>query len=292
MRALTTTVLMALSLLTPVAGATAAADTCQGRAATIVGQEGQPLTGTEGPDVVVTGGAQTVRTLGGDDLVCVIGKPSPGLQVFTDSGDDHVEWVVGRGSGSSVLAADLGDGDDSIDTDGPPTAGARLDGGSGTDRVGVASPGSGLTLDLLTDVLKVGGPPTYTVPVAGFEDASLLSPSVGVLGTAGPNRLGTRSCFGDVVGRGGDDRLLARYDGPFGTGLDCRQAFYRFTGRSGDDRILGSGSRDEVWGGAGRDLVRGGGGNDELYGGAGRDSMTGGTGRDTCVAERQRSCER
>ena len=60
------------AVLLPAAPTHAAGETCQGRSATIVGTPGQyGLAGTEGDDVVVTGGARGVATLGGNDLVCI-----------------------------------------------------------------------------------------------------------------------------------------------------------------------------------------------------------------------------
>ncbi|WP_167288718.1 calcium-binding protein [Nocardioides seonyuensis] len=96
--------LLGLALLSPMTTASAAAETCRGEAATIVGT-GPTITGTEGRDVVVTNGATDIDTLGGDDLVCVV--PS--------SGD---EWVPTR------VDVDAGPGDDVVDTSaGRPTPG-------------------------------------------------------------------------------------------------------------------------------------------------------------------------
>ena len=88
----------------------AAGETCQGQPATIVGTFlQQDLTGTEGPDVVVTNGATVVKTLGGDDLVCVTDEPGRrlGVRLDTGPGDDvvdgtftlaDIEAVLGSGS--------------------------------------------------------------------------------------------------------------------------------------------------------------------------------------------------
>ena len=85
--------LVAATLLTAPT-AQAAADTCQGRAATVVGTPGQyVLTGTEGDDVIVTNGAGPTLGLGGNDLICVTGGTSPLLEVSVDAGpgDDVVD---------------------------------------------------------------------------------------------------------------------------------------------------------------------------------------------------------
>lgn len=90
--------------------ASAAGETCQGRPATIVGAPGQRgVTGTEGPDVVVTNGAAGVDTLGGDDLVCVTDVTGPGLLTLrTGAGNDVVDASASRSS----IDAELGSGAD------------------------------------------------------------------------------------------------------------------------------------------------------------------------------------
>src|SRR5687767_4006143 len=67
---LTAIALLGAALLAPVGTATAAGETCQGHAATIVGTPGGQMVGTEGADVIVTNGATHVDALGGDDMVC------------------------------------------------------------------------------------------------------------------------------------------------------------------------------------------------------------------------------
>ena len=73
---LTAVALLSAALLAPVGTATAAGETCQGQAATIVGTPGGEITGTEGADVIVTNDATRVDALGGDDLVCATGERS------------------------------------------------------------------------------------------------------------------------------------------------------------------------------------------------------------------------
>ncbi|GIM66234.1 hypothetical protein Pve01_87520 [Planomonospora venezuelensis] len=101
-------VLAATLLTSPTAYA--AAVTCQGQPATIVGTPSQyDLIGTEGPDVVVTNGAYGIRTLGGDDLVCVTDVTRPGVvQLSVGAGNDVVDASA---SGSSIDAV-LGSGSD------------------------------------------------------------------------------------------------------------------------------------------------------------------------------------
>jgi Ca2+-binding RTX toxin-like protein len=90
--------------------AQAAVETCQGRPATIVGAPGQlGVTGTEGPDVVVTNGAVGVATLGGDDLVCVTDVTAPVFVTLrAGAGND----VVDASASGSTIDAELGTGAD------------------------------------------------------------------------------------------------------------------------------------------------------------------------------------
>lgn len=87
-----------LSPLSPLAPSYAAGETCRGVPATVVGTPGAKVTGTEGPDVIVSGGAVEVRALGGDDLVCTTASAppvpaslGPGVTVFGGAGDDVVD---------------------------------------------------------------------------------------------------------------------------------------------------------------------------------------------------------
>ena len=105
---LTTAALLGLALLVPT-GAQAAAETCRGLPATVVGAADQRLVGTEGPDVIVTNGAQSLTALGGNDTICVTGTPVTAGQAIIDldagEGDDYVEASVqGRGT-ATVLGA-------------------------------------------------------------------------------------------------------------------------------------------------------------------------------------------
>ena len=59
-------------------------------APTILGT-GADIEGTEGPDVVITNGAQEVTTLGGDDLVCITGSLTSYGLFDTGAGDDRVD---------------------------------------------------------------------------------------------------------------------------------------------------------------------------------------------------------
>ncbi|HSU02480.1 MAG TPA: hypothetical protein VLK03_08030 [Nocardioides sp.] len=104
--------LLGLTLLAPT-GAGAAATGCQGGTATIVGSAGQPVTGTEGADIIVTAGASRVNALGGNDLICVTGDPSAvpedvrTVVVSAGAGNDRVEATTpGWGTLTTLDAGD------------------------------------------------------------------------------------------------------------------------------------------------------------------------------------------
>ncbi len=115
---LTAVALLGAALLTPTGAATAAAETCQGQAATIVGTPGAQITGTEGADVIVTNGATRVDARGGDDLVCGTGA-APVFATILGAGADtfiadssggrhfvHAGAIVGREDVVSPETAD------------------------------------------------------------------------------------------------------------------------------------------------------------------------------------------
>jgi hypothetical protein len=93
----------------PSAGA--APPTCQGQPATIVGKPGTRVSGTDGVDVVVSGGASHVFTGDGDDLVCVTGATDNGhrVRVKTGAGTDSV-----LGTTRDTVQAWLGPGSDTF----------------------------------------------------------------------------------------------------------------------------------------------------------------------------------
>lgn len=137
---LSTAALVGLTALSPTS-AGAAGETCHGQAATIVGTPGDfALTGTEGPDVIVTNGTMRVDALAGDDLVCVTVRPA---QISAGDGDDLVDTTGVTEPGGTTY---LGAGSD------------RFVGGSAIDAVytGAASPGSSDMTDTEIDVVDTG----------------------------------------------------------------------------------------------------------------------------------------
>ena len=154
---LTAAGLLGLALLAPTTAAQAAAETCRGKTATVVGS-GHRVDGTEGDDVILTNGARSVYAKGGDDLVCVSG-PRTGkyypVDVRAGDGDDVVD---GTGSPKQGVYAVLGSGvdtflgggaGDAVELDYPDAAGGvdTVDGGGGSDFVALATGAGDVVVD-------------------------------------------------------------------------------------------------------------------------------------------------
>ena len=96
MKRLTLIAVALVGLFVPTSSAHAAAPTCQGQRATLVGKPDGVVEGTRHRDVVVTNGASYTRTYGGDDLVCVTGGRVYS-EVDTRSGNDTVIVLSAKG---------------------------------------------------------------------------------------------------------------------------------------------------------------------------------------------------
>ena len=97
---LTAVALLGAALLAPISAATAAGETCEGRAATIIGTPGGQIAGTEGADVIVTNRATQVDARGGDDVVCETGGGS--TSVVLGAGADT--FTASNGGSHTILA--------------------------------------------------------------------------------------------------------------------------------------------------------------------------------------------
>ncbi|HWJ83130.1 MAG TPA: hypothetical protein VNS55_12915 [Nocardioides sp.] len=184
--------LVPLALLAgPSIPANAGPPSCHGKAATVVGEPGSVVDGTDSADVVVTNGATRVSTGAGDDLVCVTGGTDVDVvDVDTQNGSDLVDT---RGSRAGVARVDLGHGDDTFD------GGSRPDtvyasnafgtpGGRGAD---VVSTGGGR--DVVFTGAWFGNPDHDAVDLgAGRDDLWLqgaVDPGLPVVGGAGSDGL-------------------------------------------------------------------------------------------------------
>ena len=318
-------------LSAPSSAASATAQTCQGRPATIVGT-GPDIQGTPGDDVIVTGTSHVTYAVAGNDLVCV--SPSAVSVVFAGDGDDVVDaseagvhgpmpiWVLVStatsgdcdGPTSDVVYAD---GTDDTVTDADRaylTVTAPVTGAPGTytgDVIAVWSADQDVEIDLDTNMVTVGG--VHAANLSGIVDAGVVAPRAVLRGNAEDNYLFGSGCDVLFVGKGGNDTLRGSYneDSPYaqiksecvgmkatmrgGSGDDNIKGWLgrnRLVGNAGNDELQGRSRSDVLLGGSGRDDLRGGEGSDVLRGGGGRDTADGQNGRDRCDAERERRCER
>ena len=228
--------------------ATAVGETCRGVPATIVGQPGTRVVGTEGPDVIVTDGALSVDALGGDDLVCVsfdTGFPFGPVEVSAGKGDD----VVDSTASSNRVAAELGEGADRFEggAAGSSVFGAHRDatpadtekdvfiGGDGSDGVT-----SGMSGEPNPDVIDLGAGGD------GLTYAGTMSPGGSIHGGPGQDfftHVGTRSgatVLDNAVGiLTVDQQVVATWTGleNFQTGT-INGAPLRFVGTAADEEVV------------------------------------------------------
>lgn len=277
---LTAAGLLGLALLAPAtwAGpAAAAAETCLGRPATVVGT-GPTVIGTESRDVIVSGTATTIEALGGDDLVCV-SRPGQAPVVLT----------VDAGSGRDMVVVEPSDA---------VATGSSVEGGRGRDQLIAAQPEGRLAVNLRRDRWLLDD---RSATVTGLEDVTLVAPSVRILGDDHDNSFGSSACFAKLDGNAGDDYLgnrPGRYFEDYSFDCDASSRMHGGLGADvlhdsdGDGALHGGPGDDEIEGRDGDDQLDGGTGRDDLIGGTGRDRADGGSGRDRCRAEREEHCER
>ncbi|HLO19184.1 MAG TPA: calcium-binding protein, partial [Sphingomicrobium sp.] len=165
-----------------------------------------------------------------------------------------------RSNVTSIVAADAGDGNDTITVDPRLILPVELHGGLGNDFLAAGGGIARLFGDAGDDRLA-GGPANDELHGGDGNDQ--------LNGGLGDDRL-----FGD----GGDDALFGeagvdRLEG--GLGRDS------LDGGEGDDTLLGDEDDDSLAGGRGNDRLEGNGGNDRLGGGDGDDTLVGGGGSDT-----------
>ena len=251
----------------------AAAPTCGGMKATIVGDDkANSITGTARRDVIVArGGNDTIRGVAGNDVIC---------------GGDGADTILG------------GDGDDRIHGEADllridrfgrvVKKGDTISGGGGNDTIDLGydpRPASEGTRVLLDGVSYANAPAPVivdfragtTVPIAaegsdtvtGFAGGIRLNGSpLGdtVKGTNSADVIYARGGDDTIFGRGGDDTLVADTAGTIGND--------RLYGEAGDDDLSGTVGADTFVGGTGEDSLsttselhqslRGGGGVDTI----------------------------
>nr|WP_300046646.1 calcium-binding protein [uncultured Nocardioides sp.] len=289
---------LAATVLAPgPATGTAAAATCDGRAATIVGTDrDDELTGTPGDDVIAgLGGQDTIDGGGGNDVLCgdagadvVTGGPGSDRMFGGDNGLVPRFEAAPEPSGDTLVP---GPGDDLVDLGANTFVAGGYNSGDTLDLTDAAA---GVTLDLVAGTAVGEGTDVVVVPAP----AAAEGPAVEVLGSVHADRiLGTEwndhlvgQGGGDwIEGRGGDDLVMNAWDEY--SPARGENADDHFDGGPGADFVDSTGGTDVLLGGDGADDMRKAGGPATVDGGPGRDeidvyltggrhTVTGGTGRD------------
>lgn len=265
-----------IGLATPLAivpSAQAAAVTCGGLKATIVGTDkANRITGTAKRDVIAArGGNDTIRGLAGNDVICAGDGADT---VLGGEGDDRIwgelDSVVVDQFGRVVKSGDTivgGAGNDAIDLgyDVRPA-------GEGTtpvlDGISYADAPAAVVVDFraaATVAIAADGNDTVT----GFNGGIRLAGSPfadTIKATNSGDVVAARGGDDTVFGRGGDDTIVADAEGTIGND--------RLYGEAGDDALSGTVGMDTFVGGTGDDLLtstselhqnlRGGGGSDTI----------------------------
>ncbi len=254
--------------------AAAAAPTCGGVRATIVGNDrANVITGTDKRDVIVArGGNDTIRGLGGNDLVCggdgadtIVG--GPGNDKLWGETDlvrlDQFGRVVKKGD--TITG---GEGDDTIDLGYDPRPATE-----GTDPVLDGVSYANATAPVVVDLRA-----STTVPIAAEGNDTLTGYDGGIRLVGSPladtvkatnkdDMILTRGGDDTVFGRGGSDTLVADSAGTLGND--------RLYGEAGDDRIFGTVGIDTFVGGSGNDTLTSASELHQVFrGGSGVDTVT------------------
>ena len=276
-RSLVPVLLGAAALAAPLAiapTAQAAAVTCAGLKATIVGNDkGNTITGTPKRDVIAArGGNDTIRGLAGNDVIC---------------GGEGADTIVG-GEGDDKL---YGESDLlRIDQFGRVVKrGDTISGGLGNDLIDLGydpRPGSEGTVTELDGVSYYAAPApvvvdfrsSRTVPIAadGSDTVTGYDGGIRVIGSPLNDTIKGTNSRDVIAGRGGDDTVFGRggddflsADAPGTAGND------RLYGEAGDDGFLGTVGIDTFVGGSGSDEMRTTSESHQVWrGGSGSDAMT------------------
>lgn len=283
--ALATLAALAVPLALPATPA-AAAETCDGKVATIVvptGSASGTVTGTPGDDVIVgTPKRDTIDGAGGRDTVCGLGGADT---IRGGEGDDRLfgglddPYSPDDDYYGDTIAP--GPGNDHVDLGHDPQSQDLYDVDRGFwDRISFADAAGPVAVDLTAGTATGEGTDTIAPVVhgSGVEGSAFADHLVG---TAGPDW---------VTGLAGDD-TISTGDGPDHVEADAGLDDERGT-QPGNDVVDAGASVDQVVGGWGSDLLEGGDGRDQIFvtagegaraeGGDGRDYLSGG-GRTTLV---------
>lgn len=264
------------TVLVNVPSAAQAADTCQGKTATIVDTDGGTVEGTDGDDVILVSGGDDRNSIvakGGNDTICL----GEGV-VFAGDGRDSV--YVGGEVPTEYL--DIRDAEDLDITTGAGGAFVQLgDIRHGSGSVDVSG-GAALTLigknkvelDLEDDYVRLDD---GRYDLLGNPGVFSIARKVTLVGDSADNslRINQYACQATIKGGKGDDKLeMAGSDGDLPFPENCGKRRPHLYGQKGDDTLTGR-AFDDV-----------------LVGGPGKDAAYGGRGTNTCRAETEKNCQR
>jgi Ca2+-binding RTX toxin-like protein len=260
----------------------AAAPTCHGKKATIVGTEHQDhLVGTGGRDVIVgLGGDDTIEGRGGRDWICG-GDGDDTL--LGGKGDDRLYGQVNHKSGIDGIRSYHGDtleggpGDDLLDQGTEDRAEHQGYTDIGHETFSWFHSKKPVHVDLIRGIATGEGRDTLVLTRAALEPHSEVS--VWVVGSNHDDRIVGSSRGEGIFPEGGDDLVHARGGG------DAINEIYSPVADpgapTGDDDLYGDGGNDLIFLRDGTDEGHGGPGKDdldsagagELHGGAGDDRL-------------------
>ena len=292
--------LLAGVLVAVPAQGSAAAATCAGVPATIVGTSGDDeLTGTAGDDVIAAlDGNDEIDGGAGNDVVC--GEAGSDLLVG-GVGDDRLyggdNGLVPIFEGEPEPDGDTlvpGPGNDLVDVGVNTVLG--YEGYRSPDTVDYSASATGVAVDLVSGVATGEGSDTVVVAQPEVESGAVVellgsTHADRLLGTEGSDQVIGNGGGDRIEGRGGDDLVMNAWDQyEYDPARDGTENDH-FDGGAGDDYLDSSGGADVMLGGDGKDHLRKDGGPANLDGGAGRDelevylskgrhSLSGGAGRD------------
>lgn len=219
----------------------------------------ETYSGTEGADVICTGGGNDkIFALGGDDIVIVQG----GGTVEADLGDGDDVFYGGIGLTQYHAIVHGGDGDDEIN--GTPGA-DELYGDEGNDEVYGGEGADSIYGGYGSDNLQGDKGADQILGEAGADDIN---------GGWGDDTINGGADTDSMLGGFGNDDIYGGGDRDY------------LQGDTGEDHLYGESGTDRLAGGEGYDIIAGGDGTDTLEGGWGLnlcDYSTGEIKGDTCI---------
>lgn len=219
----------------------------------------ETYSGTEGNDVICTGGGNDIiYALGGDDVVIVQGGGT--VQVDLGNGDDTFYGGIGLTQYHAIVHG--GEGDDELN--GTP-GDDELYGDGGSDEVYGGEGADSIYGGYGGDILQGNNGADEILGEAGEDDIN---------GGWGNDTLNGGADTDSMLGGFGNDDIYG------GSDRDYLQ------GDTGEDHLYGESGTDTLAGGEGYDIIAGGDGTDKLEGGWGLnlcDYSTGEIKGDTCI---------